>query len=97
MGLDCRRVDSQLSGQLGVAQLAGQQPQYLEFFRGQVGQAGVRDELADRCGAKRSIRCRVMDGASSESPGRTMRTAATSCSGEVSLSRDPLAPAASAA
>ena len=33
-----------------------------------------------------------MDGASSASPERTMRTAATSCSGEVSLSRNPLAP-----
>ena len=38
-----------------------------------------------------------MDGASSASPQRTSRTAATRCSGETSLSRKPLAPADSAA
>ena len=38
-----------------------------------------------------------MDGASSASPQRTMRTAAIRCSGETSLSRKPLAPADSAA
>ena len=38
-----------------------------------------------------------MDGASRASPERTRRTAATSCSGETSFSRKPLAPAVSAA
>src|SRR5580700_526272 len=43
--------------------------------------------------ANRSTSLRVMDGASRASPERTVRTAATSCSGETSLSRKPLAPA----
>ena len=43
------------------------------------------------------IRMPVMDGASSASPARTSRTAAVSCSGATSLSRNPLAPAARAA
>ena len=46
MGLDRRGAERQLCGQLGVAEPAGQQPQYLEFPHCQVGQAGVRDELA---------------------------------------------------
>ncbi len=49
------------------------------------------------CPAYRSTSRRVMDGASSASPDRTSRTAAIRCSGETSLSRNPLAPAASAA
>lgn len=47
--------------------------------------------------SRRSISLRVIDGASSASPAATMRTVAISCSGETSSSRQPLAPAWSAA
>ena len=45
MGLNRRCADRQFRGQFGVAQPSGQQPQYLELSRSQVGQVGVRDEL----------------------------------------------------
>jgi len=46
VGLDRRGAERQLGGQFGVAQPLGQQPQHLQFPRGQIGQAGVRDDLA---------------------------------------------------
>ena len=46
VGLDRRRAERQLRDQFGVAQPAGQQPQYLEFSRCQVGQAGGIDLIS---------------------------------------------------
>jgi SpoVK/Ycf46/Vps4 family AAA+-type ATPase len=54
------------------------------------------DALAPRRWAKRPMRRRVMDGASSAPPPATVRTAATSSAGGMSLSTKPLAPARNA-
>jgi hypothetical protein len=60
---------------------------------------GVKTDRSTRSppntGANLATSRRVIDGASSASPVRTSRTAATRCSGVTSLSRNPLAPAAS--
>jgi hypothetical protein len=53
--------------------------------------------VVGRCGRKRPIRRRVVDGATTESPWCTLRMAYRSSSGGADLSRKPLAPARSAA
>ena len=81
---------------LGVAQAAGEQPQHVEFPGGEMGQVAAHQRGSEVWKANRSTSLRVMDGASSASPERTMRMAAMRYSGDTCLSRKPLAPAASA-
>src|SRR5580704_11006672 len=52
--------------------------------------------VGGRCGRKRPIRRRVVEGATTESPLCTLRMAYSSSSGGADLSRNPLAPARSA-
>ena len=79
-----------------VERYAGPQPELAQVSADRSRSSDSWPGVVPR-GAKRSTRRRVMDGASRASPVRTSWTAATRCSGDTSLSRKPLAPAASAA
>ena len=50
VGLDGRLAEGQLRREFGVAQAAGQQPQHLEFPRGQLGQVAVPGGRGGRAG-----------------------------------------------
>src|SRR5215211_994905 len=95
VGLDGRLADVQLMGDLGVGPAPGDQLQHLPLPVGQAVQvrrgAGVVGARANS--ANSAIRRRVTDGAISPSPEAIVRTASTSPSGEVCLSRNPQAPA----
>jgi hypothetical protein len=62
----------------------------------QARSGGAGPSPAGNSGAKRSIRRRVVDGATTASPECTARMPNSSSSGGTSLSRNPLAPALSA-
>ena len=59
--------------------------------------AGVGEERSGRWAENRSSSCRVIRGETTASPAATARMAPASASGGTSLSRNPLAPALSAA
>src|SRR6476619_5228601 len=93
--LDGRLADERLGGDLCVGKPARDEPQDLELPRGEVVETGCGWSAGGRR-TNSAITRRVTTGESSASPPATTWIASTSCSGGVSLSRKPLAPARSA-
>ena len=96
VGLDRRVAEDERRGDLGVGHAAREQQQHLVLARRELVELRGPGAAGGPMRANSSIRRRVTVGASSASPAATARMPSASCSGGVSLSRKPLAPAWSA-